>query len=74
MKTMPNENETALEQIDFDIKSKIHTNRGVQVMMDSDLAKIYGYETKYFNRQVKRNSERFPNDFMFQISKKELDE
>lgn len=45
-----------------DIHSKIHTIRGVQVMLDSDLAEIYGYETKSFNRQVKNNIEKFPAD------------
>ena len=42
-------------------------------MLDSDLAKIYGYSTKDFNRQVKNNKEKFDNDFMFQLSKDELD-
>ena len=44
--------------------------RGEQVMMDSDLAEIYGYELKAMNQQVKRNIERFPEDFMFQVKKK----
>ena len=43
-------------------------------MLDSDLAEIYGYEVKYLNRQVKRNIERFPEDFMFQVTKEELEE
>lgn len=43
-------------------------------MLDSDLADIYGYEVKYLNRQVKRNIERFPEDFMFQLSKEELND
>lgn len=43
-------------------------------MLDSDLAEIYGYEVKYLNRQVKRNLERFPEDFMFQVTKDELEE
>ena len=55
-----------------ELKSKIHTIRGVQVMLDSDLAEIYGYETKNFNRQVKNNIERFDDDFMFQLSDEEV--
>ena len=42
-------------------------------MLDSDLAEIYGYEVKYLNRQVKRNIERFPEDFMFQVTKEEVE-
>ena len=56
-----------------DIHSKIHTIRGVQVMLDSDLAEIYGYETKSFNRQVKNNIEKFPADMMFQLTREETD-
>lgn len=41
-------------------------------MLDFDLAKIYGYETSKLNRQVKRNHDKFPDDFMFQITKDEL--
>ena len=48
--------------------------RGKKVMLDSDLAEIYGVETKRLNEQVKRNIERFPNDFMFQITSKEKSE
>ena len=50
----------------------MYTVRGQKVMLDTDLAKIYGYSTKAFNQQVKRNIERFPEDFMFQLSDKEL--
>ena len=53
------------------IKSRIHTIRGVQVMLDRDLAVLYGVEVKQLNRQVKRNIERFPQDFMFQLSREE---
>ena len=56
------------------IRSKIHVIRGHQVMLDFDLAKIYGYETKNFNRQVKNNIERFDSDFMFQLSDVEFEE
>ena len=56
------------------IHSKIHVIRGQQVMLDFDLAQIYGYETKNFNRQVKNNIERFDSDFMFQLSDAEMEE
>ena len=49
------------------IKSKILVIRGQQVMIDRDLAELYGVETKRLNEQVKRNIERFPEDFMFQL-------
>jgi len=54
------------------IESKILIIRGEKVMIDSDLAKLYGVETKVLNQAVKRNIERFPNDFMFQLTKEEL--
>ena len=53
------------------IKSKIYEIRGVKVMLDFDLAEIYGVETRRLKEQVKRNMERFPEDFMFQLSKYE---
>ena len=53
------------------MESLIYVIRGQKVMLDVDLAKIYGYETKNFNRQVKNNIEKFPGDFMFQLSKEE---
>ena len=56
------------------LRSKIHTIRGIQVMLDFDLAKIYGYETKNFNRQVKNNIERFDEDFRFQLTNDEVAE
>lgn len=55
------------------IQNRIFTMRGVQVMIDEDLAKLYGVETKRLNEQVKRNLERFPKDFMFEISQEELE-
>ena len=55
-----------------DIRAKIYVIRGVQVMLDSDLAAIYGYETKNFNRQVRNNKDRFPTDLMFQLTKDEV--
>ena len=54
-----------------DIQARILTVRGVQVMLDRDLAELYGVDVKRLNEQVKRNAERFPSDFMFQLSKEE---
>ena len=56
------------------IKSRIFTVRGVQVMLDRDLAKLYGVTTKRLNEQVKRNMARFPASFRFSLSKEEMDE
>jgi phage regulator Rha-like protein len=56
------------------IESKIIIIRGKRVMLDKDLAVLYDVETKMLNRAVKRNIERFPDDFMFQLSKEEYDE
>ena len=53
------------------IRTMIVAVRGVQVMLDRDLATLYGVEVKYLNRQVKRNIERFPSDFMFQLTKED---
>ena len=53
------------------IQNKIHEVRGVRVMLDKDLAELYGVETKALNRAVKRNIERFPERFMFQLTKEE---
>lgn len=55
-----------------DIKSLIYTIRGKQVMLDSDVANIYHCETKYVNRVVKRNIERFPEEFCFQLNEDEF--
>ena len=55
------------------IESLIRVIRGQQVMLDSDLAFLYGVETRRLNEQVKRNRERFPDDFMFQLTKEEQD-
>lgn len=54
-----------------DIRGRIYTIRGVQVMLDKDLAGLYGVETKYINRAVKRNPNRFPDDFVFQLTQAE---
>ena len=67
--------ENELVEIDNkDIKNLIHTIRGKQVMLDSDVARLYQYETKNINKAMKRNIERFPEDFCFQLTKKEIDE
>jgi hypothetical protein len=55
------------------INTKIHTFRDVKVMLDYDLAALYETETKNLKRQVNRNIERFPEDFMFQLTKEEFD-
>lgn len=55
------------------IQSKIYNIRGKQVMLDSDLAVIYQVETRRLMEQVNRNIERFPNDFMFELSKEEFE-
>lgn len=52
-------------------ENRIHVIRHQQVMLDSDLARLYGVETRVLNQAVKRNIERFPEDFMFQLSKEE---
>jgi hypothetical protein len=56
-----------------DIQAKIYTIRGVQVMLDSDLAKLYDVEVRVLNQAVKRNKERFPEDFMFQLTEEEYE-
>lgn len=53
------------------IKNKIYLIRGQKVMLDFDLAEIYGFATNQFNQQINRNIERFPDGFMFQITKEE---
>jgi len=55
------------------IQNKIYTVRSKQVMLDKDLAEIYGVETKYLNRAVKRNIERFPENFCFKLTEKEYE-
>lgn len=55
------------------IQNMIYVIRGQKVMLDSDLAKLYEVETSALNRQVRRNIGRFPDDFMFQLTKQELE-
>ncbi|MDI6686641.1 MAG: ORF6N domain-containing protein [Desulfobacterales bacterium] len=54
------------------IAGKIHLIRGTKVMLDRDLATLYGVETKRLKEQVRRNIERFPEDFMVELTKEEL--
>jgi len=56
------------------IQQKIYIIRGYMVMIDADLAGLYGVTTKRLNEQVKRNLKRFPSDFMFQLNEKEFEE
>ena len=55
------------------IQSKIYEIRRQKVMLDFDLAELYGVETRTLNQAVKRNVDRFPRDFMFRLNKKEWD-
>ena len=64
---MKNEIST-IELTEENIESMVYTIRETKVMLDFDLARIYGYETKYLNRQVKNNIDKFPDDFMFQLT------
>jgi len=59
---------------DENIKNEIYTVRGLSVMVDRDLAELYGVETKVFNQAVKRNIERFPENFRFQLTDVEKNE
>ena len=83
MKTIENElmakkQELEVANCDFknmdniNIGSLIHVIRGQQVMLDADLAMLYGVETKALNQAVKRNINRFPDDFRFQLTKDEV--
>ena len=75
-KQVPNELITTKEQSTdnqfLQIEPLIRTIRGQQVLLDSDLVILYGVETRQLNQQVKRNIERFPEDFIFQLTKVEL--
>ena len=59
--------------MNFNIQELIYTLRGTQVMLDSDLAVLYGVDPKRLNEQVKRNLERFPLEFRFQLTQDEFD-
>ena len=62
-----------LEKIDAVIENKIHLIRGHKVMLDRDLAELFGVETRALKQQVKRNMDRFPLHFMFELSENEAD-
>lgn len=64
------EKETLIHRV---IENKIYIIRGQKVMLDRDLAELYGVETKQLKRQVNRNEERFPEDFMFKLTKEEFE-
>ena len=71
---MADENKEIVIVDDKTIQEKIYLIRGQRVMLDADLAEIYGYETKNFNRQVKNNIEKFEGeDFMFQLTENEFE-
>ena len=55
------------------LKSRIYTIRGLKVMLDADLAEIYGYSTKAFNQQIKNNIDKFDEDFRFQLNSEEIE-
>ncbi|MFZ2654852.1 MAG: ORF6N domain-containing protein [Victivallales bacterium] len=65
---MRTKQKTVIEKIDL----LIHVMRGKNIMLDYDLARLYGVETKQLKRAVQRNSKRFPDDFMFQLDRQEL--
>lgn len=67
-------NSSKMSDENREIEEMIFVFRGHRVMVDRDLARLYGVETKYLNRQVRRNYKRFPEEFVFQLSKKETDE
>ena len=71
---MEKEETSIIELTEESMESMVYSIRGVKVMLDFDLARIYGYSTKAFNQQVKNNIEKFPPDFMFQLTSEEVDE
>ncbi|MFA7123761.1 MAG: ORF6N domain-containing protein [Candidatus Delongbacteria bacterium] len=64
--------EYEMEKFEESLKQKIYSIRGFQVMLDRDLAELYGVETRALKQAVKRNKDKFPDDFMFCLSKKEI--
>ena len=68
-----NEEENVVTYETEKIKNLIYTIRGRQVMLDSDVAILYQYETKKINQTVKRNKKRFPENFCFQLTESELE-
>lgn len=69
---MENQNEK-IQVNEYSIVSKIFLVRGYKVMLDEDLAEMYGIKTSRLNEQVKRNIDRFPEDFMFQLTENEFE-
>ncbi len=69
---MPSKNQS-IAVVNEIIENKIFFIRGKKVMFDRDLAGLYGVETKMLNRAVRRNIERFPSEFMFQLNKEEIE-
>ena len=65
---------TVIEVTEEYLKEKLYKIRGKRVLLDADLAEIYGYDTKGFNRQVKNNIEKFDEDFMFELTYEELED
>ena len=57
--------------VETKIQNMIYEIRGKQVMLDSDVSRLFGYETKYINRQVQRNLNRFPGNYCFQLTDKD---
>lgn len=55
------------------IQNKIFTIRGIAIMLDSNLAKLYGVEAKHINQAVRNNPDKFPDDFLFELTKEEFD-
>ena len=69
-----NNNDNSIILSEHQIEDKVYVIRGMQIMLDFDLAEIYGYTTKTFNQQVKNNIEKFPDDFRFQLTADEVHE
>jgi hypothetical protein len=73
MAVMQPRGDIASAQTDGEVERRIHLIRGERVMLDADLAALYGVETGYLNLAVRRNLTRFPGDFMFQLTAEEAD-
>jgi hypothetical protein len=73
MKKIPSKHKTFTMQIIQQIQNRIYEIRGERVMLDFDLADLYEVETRVLNQSIKRNIKRFPNDFMFQLTKDEFE-
>ena len=72
MKNVKKERNPIIEITNEMVVNMIHEIRGQKVMLDFELAEPYGYSTKRFNEQIKRNIERFPEEFMFQLTSNEV--